>query len=386
MAKNPSPLLPIGQIGQLAGQTYTVAGRIEMAMEDAGVTYGWSEFHLVAPDGSWATLVQEEGERGVEWRLFRLITPTTPMSASEASTKQVGNHVDLTGESLRVTLVGQSRVVRIEGQAPEGIEEGDVAQYFNAESGNQMLVVSWTGQEVDVYRGIQLPTHAVYRAFGLQPPPIPVTAVTASTPTRSGARKILITIVLVLTGLGVVNGRRWGCARTPGPRSDPNLLAPSIQLKPGSTGAHDGATYRVVGREQVEIKRVGSAEIRQEYQLRDESGAVILLQQLPASLGGRWYWLKPATFSPGLRPTDAATNRLGDVMTIDGESVRVTELFMSSVQATDGTNSATTGTRWYGFEARGAARRIWVRWNEATLSAHWLSPATAGERASFGLR
>ncbi|MEI9864534.1 MAG: hypothetical protein WDN00_08275 [Limisphaerales bacterium] len=38
---------------------------------------------------------------------------------------------------------------RIEGRAPDGVEVGDVANYFNAEAGDMMQVVSWTGMTLN---------------------------------------------------------------------------------------------------------------------------------------------------------------------------------------------------------------------------------------------
>ena len=54
-----------------------------------------------------------------------------------------------------MTLVDESRVYHIEGKAPEGVEIGDVAHYFNAETGNNMQVVSWTGDEWSFGASIQ---------------------------------------------------------------------------------------------------------------------------------------------------------------------------------------------------------------------------------------
>ena len=44
---------------------------------------------------------------------------------------------------------------------------GDVAQYFNAEAGGKMWVVSWSGDEVECYRGMQLHPGAVAQALRL---------------------------------------------------------------------------------------------------------------------------------------------------------------------------------------------------------------------------
>ncbi len=381
------PLLKVGQTGHLNGQNFHIAGRIEMAMDDGGVTYGWNEYYLVAPDGNAATLVQEDGEHGVEWRIFRLIEPSRPITAAEAATKKVGETIDLTGERLRISLVDESRVVRIEGQAPEGVEEGDVARYFNAESGNQMVVVSWTGDEVEVFRGIQLPGHAVNRAFGLKPQPIQLRPAVSTKPPGSGTtRKVLVTIVLALLGIGFVNGRRLGCNKTSVSTAAPMPIAPKLAL--GHTGMVHGAAHRVASRTQVEIARVGTRHTRQEYQLADETGASVFLVQGTSRSADEWLWLQPlevTTESP-LRPSQAATNRVGDAVFIGGETLRVTDLFLTRIRGTEGTNPARAGMEWYGLEARGPNLRIVARWDERDLTTYRVAPASKAELDAFGVR
>src|SRR5689334_5144125 len=222
-----------------------------MSMEEDGVTYCWNEFHLVAPDGSSATLVQEEGRHGPEWRIFRLIDPPPAIDLAEAARHRVGDQIQLLGETLRITCVDESRVVRIVGQAPEGVEEGDVARYFNAESGNQMIVVSWTGDEIEVFRGVQLPGHAVHRAFGLPAPPVRLQPAGVEESARSPwLRRAIVTGVIALIGVGVFASRGPGWSRFT--RARPAPQPPKPQLPIGASGVIEGSRYRVTGRAQVE--------------------------------------------------------------------------------------------------------------------------------------
>ena len=85
--------------------------------------------------------------------------------AREAGLKKVGDRVNLDGVSAEVTVVDQTRVYEIEGKAPDWVSVGDVAQYFNAEAGGKMWVVSWSGDEVECYRGMQLHPGAVAQAL-----------------------------------------------------------------------------------------------------------------------------------------------------------------------------------------------------------------------------
>ena len=168
--ENPTRLR-IGMHGNFAGKDYRLIGRVVMGVTDDGETYYWNEFNLAASDGTSADLVYEETERGGEWRLFTLFDPEYPMTAADAATKRVGDHLNLTGTDVRVTLLDTSRVYHIEGQAPEGVEVGDVANYFNAEAGGIMQVVSWTGEEVEFYNGVNLARGVVNSAFNLPPEP-----------------------------------------------------------------------------------------------------------------------------------------------------------------------------------------------------------------------
>src|SRR5262245_47022815 len=90
------------------------------------------------------------------------------MTAADAASKRIGDRLNLEGHDVRVTLVDETRVYHIEGEAPEGVEVGDVAHYFNAEAGSRMFVVSWTGNEVECFRGVTLSVARIASAFHLR--------------------------------------------------------------------------------------------------------------------------------------------------------------------------------------------------------------------------
>ncbi len=163
---NSTPLR-IGATGTLNGWRVRVAGRVVLGVSEGGETYYWNEFNLVDDSGNSATLVLEETEQGPEWKLFRAIEPLHPLDARAAAEKHVGDQVNLDGRPVAVTLTGASRVYHIEGEAPEGVEVGDVANYFNADTGDRMLVASWTGHEIEFYEGLDVPPETLATAFGL---------------------------------------------------------------------------------------------------------------------------------------------------------------------------------------------------------------------------
>lgn len=385
MASTSPALLRVGQSGLLSGRRYNIVGWMLMSMDEGGVTYTWHEYHLIGPDGTSATLVQEEGEHGPEWRLFRLVEPA-PMSAAEAATKRVGDSVSIAGESLRVTCVDESRVVRAEGQLPEGVEEGDVARYFNAESGNQMFVVSWTGDEVEVFRGLQLPGHAVYRAFGITPPParMPSPSVEIAKP---GGCVLTAFIAFAILGFVIFVAPRIfrsGFRDFVNPTSQPTTpTAPKPALAVGATGTIDGTRYRVAGRSQVEIVLVGRRYAGHEYLLVDDTGASVLLAQGTVKSGGEWLWLRPITTEAPLTPRQAATNALGSVLTIGPEPLQVTAHFLTRVRGVEGTPPTPPSPPLYGLAARGATQRALIRWDETNLTAYLVSTASQEQIKAF---
>jgi hypothetical protein len=135
--KNPTGLA-VGKEGTLFGRSARVVGRSVLKSADG---YQWDEYHLKLDDGSEVTLVFESGI----WKRFALFEPKTTINAQSAADLGVGDEVYLGDESAEVDYVGQSRVLFIEGKAPEGYRVGSEAHYFNAEAGNRLFVVSWTG-------------------------------------------------------------------------------------------------------------------------------------------------------------------------------------------------------------------------------------------------
>jgi hypothetical protein len=371
---NPTPLR-LGMTGSFVGRRYRVDGRIVLSMDLAGETWFWNEFALVATDGETATLVHEEGEEGPEWRLFRLIEPATPITAAEAARVRVGDTVDLTGVPVRVSLVDESRVEFIEGQAPEGVEVGDVARYFNAENetGSEMLVASWTGDEIEFYRGMNLPVAAVAAAFRLPSladgaPPAP-----RSSPAGAGfaagqwIRPILALVVMGSMGLAFLRG----CER---PRRDPavaRVRAPEAPLKPGSTGVLEGRQLRVAGHALVEIAQVHRFYDRHEYLLKDDQDRTLLLVCGWEPNSRDWYLCTPLPEDQVPSPREAGALRWGDRITLGGSSAAITEIFRCTTRETDARPPELPfGTLTYGFAAVSGNQTFLARWDATAARYH----------------
>lgn len=364
---NPTSL-KLGAVGTFAGRRYRVAGRLVMGMEEEDEIYLWNEFHLVDLEGKSATLVYEETDDGNQWRLFTLFDPAQPLTAEEAAAKDVGDRFDVNGESFVVTLVDESCVYHIEGQAPEGVEVDDVARYFNAESEDEMVVVSWTGEEVEFYRGLDLPPSAVAAAFGL-----PRETCGNSAPLKSTAadsQSWVVKLVLALLALAIVFAMYSSYTRSRQPTGLVKPRTPPAPLSVGSTGTLNGVTCRIVGHAVVEMAEVGRIYDRHEYDLLAPNGSHALLIFGYQPERRDWTLLIPIQPNTPMRPPQAAARRVGDKVELDGVLAPVTRLFLSTVRGTQniGPTNLTAGTVWYGFNADLEKHRFFARWNDTSIT------------------
>lgn len=372
---NPTPLR-VGMTGDIAGRNYRIAGRIVMSMDEAGETYYWNEFNLIGGDGQCATLVYEETEDGPVWRLFTLIDPMIPLAAADVAGKRVGDPVDFGEGTFHVTCVDESRVCFIEGEAPEGVERGDIAHYFNAEAGNQMVVVSWTGDEVEVYRGVTLPARAVANAFGVSA--VPSGALSQLSQSSGGGNKLLSGIPLlfgVVVALLFIVKMRSGCASTTRTERPPRL--PAAQLSVGSAGRLNATQYRITGHAVVEVAHVGKRYLRHEYSVVDEAGNEAFLWQGTEEGADKWMLATPFTPAQPLRPAEAGALRLGQAAALDDAGARIADLFLLRVGKVEGAPNWSSGAELYGFIARNSktAKEASVAlWNNTAITFYRVVP------------
>jgi len=373
--RNPTPL-QVGMSGTLAGRTYRVAGRIVLSMDDAGETYYWNEFFLKSDAGEEATLVFEETETGGQWRLFTLFEPDSPMTAREASAKRVGDPVHFDNRDLRVTLVDESRVEHIEGEAPEGVERGDVARYFNAEGSNRMFVVSWTGDEVECFRGADLSPRVVADAFGLPHEQLyrlagPPRGAMFARQQNYGSKASLVFVGVVVFLVAIIvfvivvkanaGNRRNAVIRT---------RAANESLASEAAAMLEGKRYRVTGHQVIEIAQVGRFHERHEYLLKDEDGnAARLICGLGATDLDWWLFTALNPIEP-LTPQRAAQLHVGQKVVVDGYEAAVSEIFQARVRPATGSAPATGDIVQFGFTARGTAFVLLALWDNAAIQIH----------------
>ena len=367
--RNPTALR-IGQLGRLNGFDYRVVGRVVLGVTDDGATYYWNEFNLEDFAGQAVTLVYEETDAGPAWKLFELFEPGRPLSAAEAAGKQVGDLVQLDDQPLPVTLVDRSRVYHIEGRAPEGVEIGDLANYFNLERGDEMQVVSWTGDDVECYRGVNLPAATVQQAFRL-PAAVGTAFGTASNQTfdtRASAaapapaprlRGLLVAGLAVLLGLG--GYALWRHRPPAAPRALPSRVGP---LTVGASGTLAGARYTVEGQAPVDIARVDVQYRWTLYTLRDAENQPALLIHGLTGAASDWHLFRFLKPSPPLTPAQAAARTRGAKVSINGSALVVRDLFRAHFTLSSG--APTTGEA-FGFYAREAADWAVVWWTADAL-------------------
>jgi hypothetical protein len=367
--KNPTPI-QVGMTCNLVGRQYRVAGRMVLGMEEGGETYYWNEFHLVSGEGRAATLVFEETDRGGQWRLFTMFDPVSPLSAAEAAGKRVGDTITLGGTTMRVTLVDESRVYHIEGEAPEGVELADLARYFNAEAGGEMIVVSWTGDEVEFYRGMDVEASVVAAAFGL-----PMEALGRQR--RSGSsvsippewtRRTVIALMAGVVGFSAYSS----CAPSRRAVTVSKVRAPAPPLAANAIGKLEGATYRIRAHVMAEVAQAGLSYERHEYHLADAHGNQVLLVCGLKPGATEWVWLAPVEPPQLLTPYVAAAKRSGEGVELAGVQATVADLFRSTVIQVQSAEASdlTNGLVWYGFAARSAAQVFLARWTEGSITCY----------------
>lgn len=377
---NPTALR-LGLTGTLAGKRYRVAGRVVMGMEDGGETYFWNEFNIINDEGESATLVFEETELGGEWKLFIYIEPADRLTAAEAAKKRVGDRLNIDGTSVRVSLVDESRVYHIEGQAGEGVETGDIAHYFNAEAVNTMIVVSWTGDDVEYFRGVNLPRGTVARAFGINESSSADLTKAASFyggGTSSLASGLLslpqkLLPVLVVGFIALVFLLQMPSCNFKWPtRAPKRIAAPTSALKLGDAGKLAGANWHVRSHAVVQISEVGRIHERHEYDLVDDDGNKSVLVHGLSPGADDWFHFNALAPLEPLQSSQAAAMRVGDTVNVDGVIVPIRHICQTIIRqsefASDSQRTYTNGDVWFGFSGESSSTTLIVRWDSTRIS------------------
>ncbi len=386
---NPTPVR-VGMTGSFGGKNYSVIARIVMGMEDQGATYYWNEFYLSDGSDRIAMLVCEDVYGAQQWRLFTEFTPAHSLTATQAAAQRVGDRVSLDGVSAEVTVVDESRVYFIEGRAPDWVAVGDVARYFNAEAGGKMWVVSWTGDEVEYFRGMQLHPGLVAQALRL--PESSFRRATGGSRVSSGSPggvgssgggsyaglvvTLLFTLVCGFFLLRSCNtGPRYTVNHPPvshpsasSPASSPPVVqpqpAPPPPLLVGTNVVLDGLTYQVITHRVTGFSKVNAQWNAHHYLVVDDTGRTNVLTVRVQSRGTNWQLLKPLAVTRPPTPLVAGAMRVGDKVTVDGFEGTVADLLLSREVSRDGppiTGLATNGLT-YHYLATGSNGTLLASW------------------------
>jgi hypothetical protein len=353
--------------GVLLGRQYRVVGRVVLGEEEAGETYYWNEFNLQSDTGDAATLVYEVTERGGEWRLFRMFEPEQPLTAAAAAAKRLGDPLNLDGTPVFVRLMSTSRVYEIEGQAPEGVEVGDIAHYFNALGGDTMIVVSWTGEEIEFYQGHDLTRATVSAAFNVR-----IIDFSRFLPMRGSRRGlsglgVAVAVVMALIVFALVVHRSFTPARRP---AVVRTAAPPSPLMVGKSGKLGATRFQVDSHSLVEMAMVGRKFDRHEYLLSTDEGAKALLVRGSKPGAGDWWLFQPLQPSTPLTPQQAAAVRWGQTVNVDRLAAKASDLFQSTIRQVESPEASALnpGDVFFGFTATAQSSRLLVRWNASYIN------------------
>jgi hypothetical protein len=313
--------------------------------------------------------VYEVTEHGAEWRWFTMFDPPSPMTAAEANARQIGDSINLDGNELRVTLREHSRVYHVEGEPPEGEGLGTEADYFNAEAGSTMDVVSWTGDEVEFYHGKTITAMSVAHAFNISPSTLSelrlsgVTNYSHSSFPAGAIFGLIGFIILLLILLPSISS-------SPRPPAVVHVAAPSAALTVGSSGNLEGKSYAIVSDALVEVREMGTIFQRHEFHLRDQDGNGALLIHGWKPGANDWYLFTLLEPSEPMTPQQAAAVQLGNNVTIGNMTNIANELFSFTtlnVKTSDILQSK-TGEVFYAFSGQSGPLLSLVRWNDSVIT------------------
>ena len=372
--ENPTAI-NIGTTGKFSGITYRVLGRSVMGVVDDGTTYYWNEFNLQSDSGEATTLVYEVTDNGPEWRLFTMFDPQFPITTADAAAKRVGDPLNLDGTDVRVTLLDSSRVYHIEGQGPEGEDVGDRAQYFNAEAGRTMIVVSWTGDEVECYHGVTISASTVAKAFNLPLATLSRASLSkfelsgVTPPDRSSLSMVAVAggVLFVLFLIAAAPTRLLSRSH---PAATSRIVAPEAHLPVGGSGKIDGFNYTIVSDALVELNEVGMVFQRHEFHLRDQDGNGALLIRGWKPGDNNWCLLTLRDPSTPMTSPQAASVQYGQKIAFSDVSVPVDTLFRFTtlkVNTADVLQNA-TGKVFYGFSGGIGVTHMLARWDEDSIN------------------
>jgi hypothetical protein len=264
-------------------------------------------------------------------------------------------------------------VIFVEGNPPDWLAPGDEADFFNAEANGHMLVVSWTGEEVEYYYGGTISRKKVAETFGLPH----LRARTRSTTDYSFANQSSgnswLGWVVVLGFFGVIAAvfllPLTGSRGRPAPPAKQD--APEFVLPVGVDGtAPSLGSVRIAGLASMEIGELGARFDRHEYFLRSPNGFTALLIDASAPGSKSWLLLRAEPTPTAWTPAKLAALRVGQPLNWAGTGFRVTRIQASRllVKIGDFPGFANVADQRYGLLAQEGSEWLFARWSETELT------------------
>ncbi|HUC86180.1 MAG TPA: hypothetical protein VL970_13370, partial [Candidatus Acidoferrales bacterium] len=181
--------------------------------------------------------------------------------------------------------------------------------------------------------------------------------------------KFAIQATIVLVVVLVIFGRSISVSRNHEAAPVAKLPAPPRPLELGATGTLFNKKYQVSGHAVVDIAEVGVNWERHEYELTDDSGATALLVCGDKPDGADWIFFEPLIPMISLTAKEAAAKKVGDVVEIDGFGGKVTDIFLSTLEQTEGMklSGIKSGAISYGLRGIDENRVLLARWNDAGI-------------------
>jgi hypothetical protein len=239
-----------------------------------------------------------------------------------------------------------------------------------------MIVVSWTGNEVECYAGERISSRLLANALNLQGWSSFSFAVMDG---RRGFNRVFLVPVFAaafaaLAMIGVVSTVR--SAKRPPAVAVFNAAASTLPV--GASGVLRGTHYQIAAQALVEISEMGLRLQRHEYSLRDDDGGEAVLMDDPRPTTN-WFLCAPLHPEHPLTPQQAARLGGGQTVILDDRTARLTELFRCTVRESgeSGPGSRSPGDVSYGFVASTGSDFLLARWNATNISWYEAKPLPA---------
>jgi len=224
-------------------------------------------------------------------------------------------------------------------------------------------VVSWTGEEVEFYRGLDLSPTTVSSAFNVRLADFSRLFRAPGGRSRFPGLVAGLVGVLILVAFIVPFGRSFVPSRRAA--AIVRTGAPASPLAVGKTGKLGGTQFQIQIHLLVEVAVVGRKFDRHEYLLSNDDGTKALLVRGSKPGTGDWWLFKPLQPVTPLTQQQAAAVRWGQTVNIDGLVAKVSELFQSTIRQVDSPEASDidTGAVFFGFTGKSDYAQLLVRWN-----------------------